>query len=105
MKRSAAPKISDEMLIRREIYNLGRETIFFLHDQARLQYVRDSGIAAGPHAVSCDPDGFCILNHGYYIAHTKSGADARVLQTFGDDIGKGRKQPSIPVVKQNGFMQ
>ena len=90
----------DDRLIRSEIYNPNPYPIRFLLMPDMIEYILKSGIALGPPTVICPPDGFCILNHSFYVAFAQGheiGQPINVVRKFGKDIGNGGKRPSIPV--------
>jgi hypothetical protein len=94
---AAAKSVSDENLVRREIYNQNKFDIVFELDVSRIGYIIAAGIAPGPGRVICKSDGFCILNHNYYIVRTPyKECLAHFVVNFGDAIGKGQKKPSRP---------
>lgn len=93
-----APAVSDQLLVRREIYNPNQFPITWLRQNDKVPYILNCGITAGPAAVHCAPGGRCILPHMYYIPKTplEDGAPLNVLQVFGDAIGTGETKPSRP---------
>lgn len=90
--------VSDQNLIRREIYNPNRFPIEFRRDDSKAMYILGCGITLGPKVVTVSPGGRCVLNHMYYVPVTplEEGEPFNVVSIFGNDIGKGLTAPSRP---------
>ena len=90
--------VIDEMLIHRELYNPNKFAISIKRQTKMDEYVLKSGIPLGPIATKIEPDAFCHLPHGYFDVTSINGpAVFDMILTFGDQIGRGNKRPSVPI--------
>lgn len=90
--------VIDEMLIHRELYNPNKFAVAVVRQNAMDEYILKSGIPLGPPSMRIEPDGFCYLPHGYYNVKSINGPDVfDMILTFGDQIGRGNKRPSVPI--------
>ncbi len=89
--------VQDDRLIRREVYNPLPVELIFMRQPGILEYLKAAGITPGPQIVICKPDDFAILNHAFYIAHSKDGRPLEgLVWNYGRFIGIGNKLPARP---------
>lgn len=92
--------VADEHLIRREFYNPNDFDVIFYRDQSRAMYVHAAGIPLGPEVAILKARDWLVLPHAFFIPRAMNGQDLfKLVQNFGDMIGKGNKLPSLPEVK------
>lgn len=98
MKANVRRGTMDEMLIRREFYNPNSFAIRFELMKESMAYVHRNGIMVGPMVAILPPDSFVVLPHAYYRIFAPAPV-FDLIQNFGDQIGKGNKRPSLPIVE------
>lgn len=89
--------VSDEFLLRREIYNPNKFDIIFRRNKNMDKYIHAATIPLGPEVAICKADDFLYLTHAYYFAEgigVPQGTPCDVLVNFGDNIGIGNKLAS-----------
>jgi hypothetical protein len=98
MKRKFKPALNPND-IRVEMYNPNDFEIRFTRMDDYIPWLQKQGLSIGPAIVTCKPDGFCILDHQWYVMHGVPGKHSKIkplIKNFGDAIGKGNKLPSAP---------
>lgn len=86
----------DPLMIAVEVYNPNKFPIEFHRRTDCDHYVAMSGKAPGPRMIRCEPDGFCILPHRYYLGQgigLPLGEPVNVVLNEGPSMGKGIKRP------------
>ena len=95
MKRHPGRAVSDEHLIRRELYNPNNFTLHFQRQTKYDPHIRGNRIEIGPLAFVLPAGGFIVVPHFYWIVTTGNGSPTYdLVQNFGDMIGKGNRLPS-----------
>ena len=90
--------VIDEMLIHRELYNPNKFPVVLTRKFEMDEYILKSGIPLGPKKISLLHDQFTHLPHGYYKVESVNGPEIfDMIMTFGDQIGRGNKRPSVPI--------
>jgi len=90
--------VIDEMLIHRELYNPNKFPVVITRRFEMDEYILKSGIPIGPKKISLLHDQFAYLPHGYYKVESVNGPEIfDMILTFGDQIGRGNKRPSVPI--------
>lgn len=103
--------VFDELLIRSEIYNPNDFDIVFYRLKDKDAYTQLSGITLGNEVIVCLAKDFCILPTSFYVPrafdrgragkweHEIKDTPMQLIRTYGNEIGKGRKNPSAPVLE------
>lgn len=90
--------VYDPRLIRREFYNSNDFDILVELDPANIAYVNAAGITLGPQKQWLKAKSWLVVNHTYLILTAKNGAPTfNLIEIFGNQIGKGVKNPSLPI--------
>lgn len=90
--------VIDEMLVHRELYNPNKFAVAIARQVRMDEYILASRIPLGPLNTVLQPDSFVHLPHGYYTVKSVNGpSQFDMILTFGDQIGRGNKRPSVPI--------
>jgi hypothetical protein len=63
-----------------------------------IPYIQAAGIYVGEEKYILKPGEFQLLPHMYFNSVKTNGEPAKLLTNFGDEIGKGNRKASSPVV-------
>lgn len=97
--KGKAKGVFDEMLVCREIYNDNDFDIIFTRQTQFDRYILDAGIKLGAMIMVCKAKDWLFIPHAYFTTKASNGADIyNVVVNFGDNMFKGNKLPSLPVV-------
>lgn len=102
--------VMDPRLIRREFYNREKFDVAIECDVNFKEYVLAAGITwlmpSGKHAHILKSGEWCTVNHSYvtvtgidkYGRAMPIGTPINLLESFGNNIGRGFKNPSLPIL-------
>ena len=92
--------VHDDRLIRIEIYNPNEFNVLVERDKRFDNLVRSAFIPLGPEKAILKPGEFMILPHQFVTYHAMNGSPTvTLISNIGDQIGKGNKTPSAPILE------